>query len=112
MANLAATTLATITRCWAGELGCPPEHFATGRTLAVPHKGFGDYHGVFFFRWFASLVVSLPASLLPAIGPRVEQLRADRLVPEGCLRAVGAEDVERVIGPAYYGYADAGCLRS
>ena len=112
MRGLAESTVTKIMRCWADHLGCAPEHFQTDRTLAVPHLGLGDYHGVFVFRFGAAVVASVPPQLLPQLGPRLERLGAAQLVPEACVRAIGAAAVEQVIGPAYYGYADATALRS
>ena len=111
MRRLAASTVARIMRCWADYLGCAPEHFRTDRTLAVPHAGIWNYHGVFVLRFGQALVASAPPPLLPHLGPRLERLRAAQLVPEACVRAVGEAAVERVIGPAHYGYADATALR-
>ena len=111
MPRLADVTLTTIKRCWADELGCAPEHFDTDQTVVVPHLGFGDYYGVFMFRWDKAVVASVPPQLLSDFGPRLEQLDAAQFVPEACVQAVGAAMVERVIGPAYYGYADATVLR-
>ena len=112
MPRLAAVTLAAIKRGWAAELGCAPEHFDTDRTVAVPRKAGDAADSIFLFVYDQALVVTAPPSLLPSLGRRVAQLRAVQLTPAACLEAVGAERVERVIGPAYYGYADAGTLCS
>src|SRR5688500_17199553 len=111
MQRLAPSTRSMITRCWADYLGCAPEHFQSRRTLVVPHVGLGDYHGVFMFRFSAALVASVPPHLLPTLGPRLKHLAADQYRPGACVRAVGEAAVERVIGPAYYSYADATSLR-
>jgi len=110
MERLAQSTIRVITRCWADHLGCAPEHFQTTRTLALPHLGIGDYHGVFVFRLGQAVVASVPPQLLPTLGPPLEQLDPAQLMIKECVRAVGAATVERVIGPAYYGYADATSL--
>jgi len=111
MRRLAQSTISVVTGRWADHLGCAPEHFQTNRTLVVPHLGIGEYHGVFIFRFGAAVVASTPPPLLPTLGPRLEQLDAAQLVPEACVRAVGEAAVERVIGPAWYGYADVTSLQ-
>jgi GNAT superfamily N-acetyltransferase len=111
MHRIAPSTVSAITRCWADHFGCGPEHFQTNRTLAVPHLGLGDYHGVFVFRWDEAVVASVPAPLLATVGARIEQLSAAEVTSKACIRAVGAVLVERVIGPAVYCYTDTTSLR-
>jgi len=111
MQRLAQSTISVVTGCWADYLGCASEHFQSNLTLAVPHLGIGEYHGVFVFRLGESVVASVPPPLLSTLGPRLKQLDAVSLVPEACIRLVGEAVVERVIGPASYAYADVTSLQ-
>jgi GNAT superfamily N-acetyltransferase len=105
--ELAATTLATVDTYWAAFFGCPPTVFATPTTTIVPHAALGDYHGLWLFRRHATLIVSvLPRDL-------EQQDQAFGAISSASFEDVPAIEsrivapIERVIGPAYIGYADA-----
>jgi RimJ/RimL family protein N-acetyltransferase len=107
VADLQATTIAAVDRYWAAFFGVEPALLADPGTTIVPHAGLGDYHGLFCLRRRDTLLISVPA----------ERLEHDRVALAGCsatllddppsLQAWIDEPVERLVGPAFVGYADA-----
>jgi GNAT superfamily N-acetyltransferase len=111
MTELSQATLAAVDGYWAAYFGCDPAIFAAPGTTVVPHAGLGDYHGVFVFRRRETLIISVPPARLErdraALGASPARLLGD--LPT--LKAQIAVPIERVVGPAFVGYADAGTFR-
>lgn len=112
MADLCQVTLAAVDRYWAAFFGCDPASFADSATTVVPHAGQGDYHGLFLFRRRAALIISVPAARLERDRAALGAFPATLLDDLPTLQAQIAAPIERVVGPAFVGYADAGTLQA
>ena len=113
MRTLRAATVNAVDRYWAAWLGCTPRSLRPARTAVIEHgPGLADYDGTFVLLAGGAPVVSLPRARLGTLGARarcwsVEQVRA----PGELARAHEPHvEVERVVGPTWVGYADAGTL--
>lgn len=89
---------------WADFFGCAPDQLTKPGTHAVPHAGLGDYRGVYLFRRGETCIVSVPASLLPAVTARVAGLAAASSFDVTLLRRIFEDAIERIVGPAWQGY--------
>jgi RimJ/RimL family protein N-acetyltransferase len=107
---LSRETIATVERYWASYLGCPPEAFASDQTLVLPHHGeLGAYWGLYAFLRGNAAVVSVPPALLNRFDRDAVRLFAALCREKEVTTGTGL-NVERVVGPAYIGYADRGTL--
>ncbi|HEX6288309.1 MAG TPA: GNAT family N-acetyltransferase [Herpetosiphonaceae bacterium] len=111
MPELADATIAAVDDYWASFFGCAPTIFATSATTVVPHVGLGDYRGLWLFRRRATLIVSVPPGRLEhdraLFGTAPTTLFDDLPAIRACIEA----PIERVLGPAFVGYADAMTFR-
>lgn len=112
MTDLSQATLAAVDRYWAGFFGCAPAIFAAPGTTVVPHAGIGDYHGLFLFRRRETLIISVPAARLERDRQALGAFPPTLLDDLPALKAQIAAPIERVVGPAFVGYADAATLRA
>lgn len=112
MTKLSQSTLAAVDRYWAEFFGCDPAIFVTPGTTVVPHAGIGDYHGLFLFRRRETLIISVPAARLERDRQALGAFPSTLLDDLPALKAQIAAPVERVVGPAFVGYADATTLRA
>ncbi|HEY0734826.1 MAG TPA: GNAT family N-acetyltransferase [Herpetosiphonaceae bacterium] len=112
MPELSQATLAAVDRYWAAFFGCDPAIFAAPQTAVVPHASLGDYHGVFLFRRREALIISVPPDRLERDRAALGAFPATLLDDLPTLQAQIAAPIERVVGPAFVGYADAGTFRA
>jgi RimJ/RimL family protein N-acetyltransferase len=91
---------------WAAYFGCEPERLDRPGTLVVPHAGLGGYRGALAFRRGACCVLSVPPALVASISPVVSGRTADEVFGARSLEALFADRVDRLVGPAWLGYAD------
>lgn len=111
MTELSQATLAAVDRYWAVFFGCDPALFAAPGTIVLPHAGLGDYHGLFGFRRRETLIFSVPAVRLERDRAAFGASPATLLDDLPTLQERIAAPIERVVGPAFVGYADAGTFR-
>ncbi|HYF65966.1 MAG TPA: GNAT family N-acetyltransferase [Herpetosiphonaceae bacterium] len=104
------STLDAIDRYWAGFFGCAPPHFAGETLLVLPHVGLGEYSGVWLFMRDASGVISAPPAYCECIAAAIGTRQPREIWEQDLLALALRAEVERVVGPAYVGYADAGTL--
>jgi GNAT superfamily N-acetyltransferase len=103
-----AATLDALNAYWQTFFGCAmPQQRDLPQTLVVPHVGLGTYHGIFLFRRQHTLMVSVPPALVGSHAMHLATLTvADVADPATLITRVGLP-IERLIGPACIGYADA-----
>jgi GNAT superfamily N-acetyltransferase len=111
MAELAGTTIAAIDTYWAAFFGCDPAILSAPGTTVVPHAGLGDYHGLWLFRRHDALIVSVPPARWEHDRAAFGSLPATRYADLPAVLACIAAPIERVVGPAFVGYADAATLQ-
>lgn len=100
-------TIRALDGFWASYLGCRREHLHRHRTVVVEHTGsLSGYQGVFAFRRGPACVVSTPAEVLEIVSGASRHRAPKDLFDAGFLSSVLEGMVDRVIGPAWYGYAD------
>jgi GNAT superfamily N-acetyltransferase len=103
---LTATTLNQIDHYWATFFGCPYAQLRSKQTFVGPHVGQGDYHGFFALAHDDGVLISVPPALLNVLRPQLEHLTAEAVLDQQHLDALLGDTVERMIGPAFVGYAD------
>ena len=109
--ELQPDTLCVVDRYWQDFFGCPELPLGPAQTLVRPHVGLGDYHGLWLLRRGATLLISVPTGLDPGLLERLRTLSAaDFAAAPGVVGALGLA-IERTVGPAFVGYADAATLR-
>ena len=103
-----AATLDALNAYWQTFFGCAmPQQRDLPQTLVVPHVGLGTYHGIFLFRRQHTLMVSVPPAVVGSHAMHLATLTvADVADPATLITRVGLP-IERLIGPACIGYADA-----
>jgi GNAT superfamily N-acetyltransferase len=106
MAELSGATVAAIDGYWAGFFGCDPAILSVPATTVVPHVGLGDYHGLWLFRRYDTLIVSVPPARLEHDRAAFGSLPAARYADLPTIYACIAAPIERVVGPVFVGYAD------
>jgi GNAT superfamily N-acetyltransferase len=104
--QLSDGTIATIDRYWASSLGCPPAYLHEDGTHIVPLPPADDYWGIFVFRRGAAVVITVPAVLWTALETPLRRLKAADVDDEAAVRALVEHPIDRIVGPAYLGYAD------
>lgn len=107
MRELSQPTLDAVDRYWAAFFGCDSAIFVAPGTTILPHAGIGDYHGLFWFRRRETLIISVPAARLERDRIALGGVPATLLDDLPRLQALIAAPIERVVGPAFVGYADA-----
>ncbi len=106
--RLSVQTIATIDRYWASSLGCPPGYLHGNGTHILPLPPADDYWGIFIFRRGGAVVITVPAALQTTLEPALRRIRAADLDDEAAVRALVEHPIDRIVGPAYLGYADEG----
>ena len=109
---LADTTQDLIVRWVAQRLErSPDETRRPGVWVAAHGPALADYHGVYVWLMEQTALVSAPAGLVAAIRHTVAGQSPAALADPTFWRAALGEQVERIIGPSYQGFLDAGALR-
>jgi GNAT superfamily N-acetyltransferase len=111
MTALSQATLAAVDRYWATFFGCDPAILSAPGTMVVPHAGLGDYHGLFGLRCRETLIISVPPARLKRDRAALAAFPATLLDDLPTLQTQIAAPIERVVGPAFVGYADAATFR-
>jgi len=109
--ELQATTINTLDVYWQTFFACAVTSFDAPQTRVVSHAGVGAYHGVFLFRRAHTLIISVP----PAFDAGQRAALATMTVADFDNRAALYDRIpariERMVGPAFIGYADATTLQ-
>ncbi len=107
-----AEHLAVVDAYRAYQLGVPAAALREPGVLVVPHgEGFIGYAGVYALRSGASLVISAPDAVRDAVSAVVDGRAAGEAFDARLLADALGGRVERLVGPAWIGYADAGDAR-
>jgi hypothetical protein len=94
---------------WAARLGCDPERLAKPGTAVVRNgPDLAGYRGVTVLLRPPACVVAVPHDWYELAAGRLGRRPAAEVFDIALLREVFGPAVERVIGPAWLGYADAG----
>jgi GNAT superfamily N-acetyltransferase len=109
------TTLASlevITAFWAAYLGCRRAQLSQPATVVVRNgPGLADYHGATAFFRPPACVLAVPADWYEHTTARLAHQPAAAAFQATLLRQVFGAAVDRVVGPAWLGYADHGDFR-
>jgi GNAT superfamily N-acetyltransferase len=102
----AAATTALVDAQWAAILGCSVDDLCRPQTLVVPQGTLAGYQGVMVLRRGAACIVSVPLTIADAMRQRIAGRTADQVFDVSCLVGLFGNTVERIVGPAWQGYAD------
>jgi GNAT superfamily N-acetyltransferase len=91
---------------WTLRLGCSIETLSEPSVAVVPHDALSGWHGAFFFSYGPSCVISTPQSFMSRVQDMTAGLAPDDVFSVECAQAMFDNDGERIIGPAWLGYAD------
>lgn len=108
---LTASTLAELTRYWAGFFGCPPAAIDEAGIKVLPHAELDAYRGVYCFRRGATTLVSVPPDELVDWRLRLGGLDPATFTDAAAMAVHLGLAPERLIGPAALAYADEATLR-
>jgi GNAT superfamily N-acetyltransferase len=99
-------TGSTIDAFWAAHFGCTIQSLLAPGTRALPHAAMEGYQGAFLFCRGSACLVSAPPALVATAARAIAGRAPQELVQTEFLSGVFGSDIERVIGPAWLGYAD------
>ena len=105
------TTLQRADSYWAAFFGCAVGDLHAPRTVVVPHAALADYSGVYLMRTEEACIISTPAHLVAHTADQLGRLTPAQAFDAAVVTACFGPAVERVIGPAYQGYADGVAFR-
>ncbi len=108
---LGPSSLAAITRYWAGFFGRPAASLVAPGVQIVPHAELEHYRGVFCLQRGAATLVSVPPDRPGDWQARLAPLGADALMDAAAMAGQLGVAPAQVIGPAAVAYADAAALR-
>lgn len=106
--RLADTTVAVVEHYWASTLGCTPHDLRGTATLVLPLSPDDPYWGVFLFRRDDALVITVPAVLHERLKVSLQRMSPAEIDDDAAVAALVAHPIDRMVGPAYLGYADQG----
>jgi GNAT superfamily N-acetyltransferase len=109
--ELHPATIATLDAYWRTFFGDAVTTFDTPQTLVVPHAGMGAYQGIFLFRRRHTLLISVPPAVTDAQRAQLATLTGADFNDSAMLIAQVGLCIDRLIGPAFLGYADAGTFQ-
>lgn len=104
-------TILRLNAFWAEFFGVSPADLESDRTRVGPHRGLGEYAGLFLFRKDACCIVSVPAPFPVSLRETLSALAPEAVFATARLTELLGRRVERIIGPAWTGYVDAASLR-
>jgi GNAT superfamily N-acetyltransferase len=107
----AAGAMQRVDAYWAAYFGCDPERLDRAGTLVVPHAALAGYRGAFAFHREACCILSVPPTWVARVSPAVSTRTADEVFDARFLEDLFADRVDRLVGPAWLGYADASDFR-
>ncbi|GIV97151.1 MAG: hypothetical protein KatS3mg057_1808 [Herpetosiphonaceae bacterium] len=105
MPSLASIQL--IDEYWSSFLGCSTSDLYLNQTLVVPHSRLTDYKGALVFRRGPSCIISVPTSIAGSLLEVLRHRKPDDVFNESFLQRLFGSAVDRIVGPAWLGYADA-----
>jgi GNAT superfamily N-acetyltransferase len=111
MPALTADTIERVDGYWVADLGCPREGLRSPHPVVLSHAD-DRYAGIFVLLIGEAPVISLPGHLYPVLRATAERWSAADVLDITCLRTWLGERVERIIGPAFIGYADRTTFRA
>ncbi|HEX8731024.1 MAG TPA: hypothetical protein VF725_03090 [Ktedonobacterales bacterium] len=83
-----------------------------GVQMRAHGAAFADYHGVYVWAMGQAAIVSAPTAWLARMeAPVAEQASAALTEPAFWRAALGEGAIERIVGPSYQGFVDAGAFR-
>ena len=107
-----AVTLQAVVAFWAAQLGCSEAQLAQPTTSVVRNgPDLASYRGATVVFRPPACVLAVPADWYATVASRVGQRPPAEVFDITLLRQVFGAAVERVIGPAWLGYADASDVR-
>jgi GNAT superfamily N-acetyltransferase len=105
-------SLHAVVAFWAAQLGCSEAQLRRPGTSVVRNgPGLADYRGATVVLRPPACVVAVPADWHEPVASRIGRRPPAEVFDVGLLRRVFGAAVDRVIGPAWLGYADAGDVR-
>jgi len=98
---------------WARHLGCAPAQLHADEPVLLPHAAeLADYAGAYMMQFDrAAPVISLPPSQLTSLGPRLAVAARESLAADGRWGEILGTLLDRIVGPAWVGYASSETLR-
>lgn len=109
---LKPATLAAIDGYWAERLGVPAERLRRpGVHVAALAGGMADYRGAYLLRRESCVQFAVPARLVEWVRQAVRACAPETVFDPAFLAGLFGPSVERIIGPAYQGFVDAGTFR-
>jgi RimJ/RimL family protein N-acetyltransferase len=111
MPTLAAETIERVDGYWAADLGCRREELRSPHPVVLSHAD-DRYAGIFILLIGEGPMISLPRHLYPVLHATTERWSAAEVLDVTLLRTRLGERVERLIGPAFIGYADRATFRA
>jgi GNAT superfamily N-acetyltransferase len=105
-------SLQAVVAFWAAHLGCSERQFAQAGTSVVRSgPDLAGYRGAMIVSRPPACVLAVPDDWYEPVASRVGRRPPDEVFDVGLLRQVFGAAVDRVIGPAWLGYADASDFR-
>jgi GNAT superfamily N-acetyltransferase len=99
-------TTAHVDTQWAATLGCGIEDLRRSGVQVAPHGTLAGYRGAMLLRRGNSCIVSVPLALVAAVRQHTAGRTADEVFTASFLTDLFGTAVERLVGPAWQGYAD------
>ncbi len=103
----APSTLWKVSAYWAARFGCPVQLLSGPEITAVAHSALARWHGGYLFRHGNACILSVPESYLDAARAAAAGCAHSEVFSIDFARSLFGEMVDRIIGPAWLGYADA-----
>jgi GNAT superfamily N-acetyltransferase len=105
MPALTADTIATVDGYWAADLGCRRDELRSPHPVVLSHAD-DRSAGIFILLIGEGPIISLPRHLYPVLHTTTERWSAAEVLDATFLRTRLGERAERIIGPAFIGYAE------
>jgi RimJ/RimL family protein N-acetyltransferase len=111
MPALTADTIERVDGYWAADLGCRCEELRPPHPVVLSHAD-DRYAGIFILLLGEGPIISLPHHLYPVLHATTERWSAAEVLDVTFLHTRLGQRVERIIGPAFLGYADRATFRA
>lgn len=100
--------IATVHAHWGEAYGVSPAFWGGDQVVVAPREGEEDYHALFVFVHGEAAVVQAPPALRALAEGLIQGASPQALLRPEFWRTRLGERIERFVGPAWLGYADAG----
>jgi RimJ/RimL family protein N-acetyltransferase len=100
------TSIRAIDAYWAADLNCGVEDLHCDRITVTRNPRLIRHPEAFAFKRDRACVIAVPGALVDAVSAATTGLKADEVFNERFLRRLLGPAVERIVGPAWLGYAD------